>query len=88
MASSSTSTTAINRVKAIQALYQKYYQDERLVKVLGPGKIPEVKEITGKHHVEIGGFQVSECGERIVVVATIDNLLKGAATQAIQVLKG
>ena len=36
------------------------------------------------HHVEIGGFALSADGKRVVVVATLDNLLKGAATQAMQ----
>ena len=40
--------------------------------------------IAGRHHVEIGGFTLSEDGRRLVVVATEDNLLKGAATQALQ----
>jgi len=34
--------------------------------------------------VEIGGFAVAPGGKRVVVVATLDNLLKGAATQAMQ----
>jgi N-acetyl-gamma-glutamyl-phosphate reductase len=37
-----------------------------------------------KHGVEIGGFTLSADGKRVVVVATLDNLLKGAATQAMQ----
>ena len=45
---------------------------------------PWVSRIAGKHHVEIGGFTLSADGRRLVVVATIDNLLKGAATQALQ----
>ena len=36
------------------------------------------------HHVELGGFTLSDDGRRLVVVATEDNLLKGAATQALQ----
>ena len=45
---------------------------------------PWVSRIAGAHHVEIGGFSLSEDGRRLVVVATEDNLLKGAATQALQ----
>ena len=45
---------------------------------------PWVSAIAGAHHVEVGGFTVSEDGRRAVVVATLDNLLKGAATQALQ----
>ncbi|TPX47109.1 hypothetical protein SeMB42_g02169 [Synchytrium endobioticum] len=70
--------------KEVQALYAEYYRGERLIRVLNEGEIPEVKNISGKHHVEVGGFKVHTGGKRVVVVATIDNLLKGAATQAIQ----
>lgn len=37
-----------------------------------------------RHGVEIGGFTVSSSGKRVVVCATIDNLLKGAATQCLR----
>ncbi|KAJ3291043.1 hypothetical protein HK104_006362 [Borealophlyctis nickersoniae] len=70
--------------KEIAELYKGAYEGEALVKVLGEGVIPEVRGISGKHHVEIGGFKVHSGGKRVVVVATIDNLLKGAATQALQ----
>ncbi|KAI9103277.1 Aspartate/glutamate/uridylate kinase [Phlyctochytrium arcticum] len=70
----------------VEALYREAYQGEKLVKVLKAGQIPEVKQISGQHHVEIGGFKVHSGGKRVVVVATIDNLLKGAATQALQVM--
>ena len=39
----------------------------------------------GTHGIEVGGFQVHSSGKRVVINATIDNLLKGAATQALQV---
>jgi N-acetyl-gamma-glutamyl-phosphate reductase len=45
---------------------------------------PWVSRIAGKHHVEIGGFTPAPGAKRVVVVATLDNLLKGAATQAMQ----
>ena len=45
---------------------------------------PWVSRIAGRHHVALGGFTLSEDGQRLVVVATEDNLLKGAATQALQ----
>ncbi|KAJ3054985.1 hypothetical protein HK097_000131 [Rhizophlyctis rosea] len=70
--------------KEVADLYKEKYQGEGLVKVLEEGQIPEVRDIAGKHHVEIGGFKVHSGGKRVVVVATIDNLLKGAATQALQ----
>src|SRR5690606_28151816 len=58
------------------------YRGEPLVRVLD--EAPWVSRIAGRHHVELGGFTLSEDGCRLVVVATEDNLLKGAATQALQ----
>lgn len=43
-----------------------------------------MKNISGKHGVEIGGFGVHSSRRRVVVCATIDNLLKGAATQCLR----
>ena len=45
---------------------------------------PWVSRIANRHHVEVGGFALAPGGKRVVVVATLDNLLKGAATQAVQ----
>lgn len=66
----------------VQALFQRAYADDKLVRLLDES--PWVSQIAGKHHVEIGGFAMSADGKRVVVVATLDNLLKGAATQAMQ----
>ncbi|KAJ3070207.1 hypothetical protein HDU98_006749 [Podochytrium sp. JEL0797] len=68
----------------VQAMFSEMYAGERLVQVLGVGEIPEVRDIMGKHGVTVGGFGVGNGGKRVVVVATIDNLNKGAATQALQ----
>jgi len=66
----------------IRQIYQDRYAGEKLVKVVG--EAPLVKNISGKHGVEIGGFEVDKSGKRVVVCATIDNLLKGAATQCLR----
>jgi len=66
----------------IRNLYQDRYAGERLVKIVG--EAPLVKNIAGRHGVEIGGFAVHSSGKRVVVCVTIDNLLKGAATQCLQ----
>ncbi|KAK3372038.1 Aspartate/glutamate/uridylate kinase [Podospora didyma] len=66
----------------VRQIYQDRYAGEKLVKVVG--EAPLVKNIAGKHGVEIGGFEVDKTGKRVVVCATIDNLLKGAATQCLQ----
>ncbi|MGH8234178.1 MAG: N-acetyl-gamma-glutamyl-phosphate reductase [Rhodanobacteraceae bacterium] len=66
----------------VMALYRDAYDDEKLVRVVGDP--PWVSRIAGQHHAEIGGVAMSADGKRLVVVATLDNLLKGAATQAMQ----
>lgn len=66
----------------IRQMYQDRYAGEKLVKVVG--EAPLVKSISGKHGVEIGGFAVHSSGRHVVVCVTIDNLLKGAATQCLR----
>ena len=67
---------------SLWARYEDAYGAEPLV-VTSP-EPPLVRDIAGKHHVAIGGLTVSKDGRHAVVVATIDNLLGGAATQALR----
>ena len=67
---------------AVRALFRRHYAGEPLVEVID--EIPWVSRIAGRHGVQVGGFALSEDGRRLVLVATLDNLLKGAATQALQ----
>jgi len=69
-------------VENIRALYRSRYAGEPLIRILD--EAPWVSRIAGHHHMEIGGFTVAPGGKRVVLVATLDNLLKGAATQAMQ----
>ncbi len=73
--------TAFDR-EAVLARYREAYAGEALVRVRDAA--PWVSRIAGRQHVELGGFTLSEDAHRLVVVATEDNLLKGAATQALQ----
>ena len=66
----------------VLARFQDAYGDEVLVRIVDDP--PWVSRIAGRHHAEIGGFALSADGRRVVIVATLDNLLKGAATQAMQ----
>ena len=66
----------------VRARYLDRYVDEPLVDIVD--EAPWVNRVAGRHQVEIGGFALSDDGRRLVVVATEDNLLKGAATQAMQ----
>jgi len=67
---------------AINDRYLAAYASEPLVRVVDAA--PWVSRIANRHGVEIGGFALSDDGRRLVVVSTLDNLLKGAATQALQ----
>jgi N-acetyl-gamma-glutamyl-phosphate reductase len=66
----------------IQARYRERYAQDALIRVVDDA--PWVSRIADRHYVEIGGFAVAPGGKRVVIVATLDNLLKGAATQAMQ----
>lgn len=66
----------------VVARYRAAYAGEPAIRVIDDA--PWVSRIAHKHGVEIGGFTLSADGCRLVVVSTLDNLLKGAATQALQ----
>lgn len=70
------------KVEEIRSVYRDRYAGEPLITILD--EAPWVSRIAGRHGVEIGGFTVAPGGKRVVLVATLDNLLKGAATQAMQ----
>ncbi|KAK7592009.1 hypothetical protein V3481_006645 [Fusarium oxysporum f. sp. vasinfectum] len=65
-------------------VYREYYPDEKLISIVND--TPLVRQISGTHGVEIGGFTVDHGGNRLVVFATIDNLNKGGATQCLREL--
>lgn len=67
---------------AIRARFASAYASEALVEV--SDEAPWVSRIAERHGAEVGGFALSADGRRLVVVSTLDNLLKGAATQALQ----
>jgi len=67
---------------ALAKLFQEKYRKERLISLRK--EAPELKDGTGIKGVIIGGFETGEDGKHAVVVAAEDNLLKGAAVQAIQ----
>jgi len=66
----------------VLARFRDAYGAEKLVHIVDDP--PWVSRIARRHDAEIGGFALSADGRRVVIVATLDNLLKGAATQAMQ----
>jgi N-acetyl-gamma-glutamyl-phosphate reductase len=71
------------RTQDIHALYQKMYQGEPFVRVLPLGQMPQTKNVNNTNYCDIGLVQ-DERSKRIIVISAIDNLVKGAAGQAIQ----
>jgi N-acetyl-gamma-glutamyl-phosphate reductase len=67
----------------IMSIYQSSFANAPLVRVLPPGALPELKNVVNTPRAEIG-FTLLQGGRRAVVVSVIDNLLKGAASQAVQ----
>jgi len=63
--------------------YAEAYANAPFVRVLKAGKLPELKSVINTPRCEIG-FQLLQGGRRAVIVSVIDNLLKGAASQAVQ----
>jgi N-acetyl-gamma-glutamylphosphate reductase len=66
----------------LRARFEERYAGEGLIGL--QDEIPELKDGAGHPGVIVGGFEVSGDGRNAVVVAAEDNLLKGAAVQAIQ----
>lgn len=64
-------------------IYNEFYKGEQFVRIYEAGTLPEVKHITGSNYAAIGLVVDKRLG-RVVVVSCIDNLVKGAAGQAIQ----
>lgn len=68
---------------ALHALYQEFYRNEPFVRLLPLGQFPNVRNVRGSNFCDLG-VAVDPRTNRAVVVTAIDNLVKGAAGQAIQ----
>lgn len=66
----------------VLSLYIEFYKEN--TNILVSKEVPNLKNNQSEHGVRIGGFKISDDKTHLVIVATIDNLLKGAATQVIQ----
>lgn len=67
----------------VRAAYDKYYADERFVRVLEKGICPETKWVEGSNYVDVN-FIIDERTGRVIMMGALDNLVKGAAGQAVQ----
>jgi N-acetyl-gamma-glutamyl-phosphate reductase len=69
--------------KKIIDLYKQFYQDSHFIRVRPEGNVPSTKEVLGSNYCDIG-LHVDERTNRLTIISVIDNLVKGAAGQAIQ----
>ena len=67
----------------VKAIYDKYYKNEKFVRVLEKDICPETKWVEGSNYVDIG-FKIDPRTNRIIMMGALDNLVKGAAGQAVQ----
>ena len=68
---------------ALHAHFEKFYKDERFVRVLEAGQYANTAHVAGSNFCDIG-VQVDTRNQRAIVTSAIDNLMKGASSQAIQ----
>jgi N-acetyl-gamma-glutamyl-phosphate reductase len=69
--------------EALQACFDDFYADHPLVRVRRTPQLPQIQYIVRQNFCDIG-FHLGPDGRRLVVVSCLDNLLKGAASQAVQ----
>lgn len=67
----------------IRAVYDKYYAKERFVRVLEQDVCPETRWVEGSNYVDVN-FKIDERTGKVIVMGALDNLVKGAAGQAVQ----
>ncbi len=67
----------------VKTIYDTYYQAEKFVRVLEKDVCPQTKWVEGSNYVDVN-FQIDERTNRIIMMGGMDNLVKGAAGQAVQ----
>ena len=72
-----------NPKEDFQDIYNKFYQDSPNVSIMSEGEIPEIQKVSQTNNCQIGLYP-SAIDNQIVVISAIDNLVKGAAGQAME----
>ena len=67
----------------VKAIYDKYYKNEKFIRVLEKDICPETRWVEGSNYVDVN-FKIDTRTNRIVMMGALDNIVKGAAGQAIQ----
>jgi N-acetyl-gamma-glutamyl-phosphate reductase len=67
----------------VKAVYDKYYKEEYFIRVLDKGVCPETRWVKGSNYVDVN-FVIDPRTKRIIMMGALDNVVKGAAGQAVQ----
>lgn len=67
----------------VKAAYEKYYKNEKFIRILDEGICPETKWVEGSNYVDLN-FKIDSRTNRVIIMGAMDNLVKGAAGQAVQ----
>jgi N-acetyl-gamma-glutamyl-phosphate reductase len=67
----------------VKAIYDKYYENEKFVRVLEADACPQTKWVEGSNYVDVN-FKIDPRTKRVIMMGAMDNLVKGAAGQAVQ----
>ena len=67
----------------IRSAYEKYYGNEKFIRLLDENVCPQTRWVEGSNYVDIN-FKVDPRTHRVIIMGAIDNLVKGAAGQAVQ----
>jgi N-acetyl-gamma-glutamyl-phosphate reductase len=71
------------KTQTLRDLFLRFYENEPFVRILPDGELPQTKNVTYTNYCDIGITQDARM-RRVIVLAAIDNLVKGAAGQAVQ----
>ncbi len=67
----------------VEARYREFYAESPLVRIFGAGQLPQIQYSVRTNYCDIG-FALNKDGRRCVIISCLDNLLKGAAGQAVE----
>jgi N-acetyl-gamma-glutamyl-phosphate reductase len=67
----------------IESCFREFYAGKRWVRIFAPPRLPEIQFSVNTNFCDIG-FSLAKDGRRLIIVSCLDNLLKGAAGQAVQ----
>lgn len=70
-------------LKEIFDIYHTFYRNARFVRICPPGTVPSTQEVKGSNYCALG-ITLDDRTNRLILIAAIDNLLKGASGQAVQ----